>query len=230
VQGELLSLALTSPVPVEGQLVRGEVRTQAGGRLLLDLSLYLSVSPADPYVLLLDVPAEVTSALLSSGVYDVWVGGERIAFGPWLLEWSVSRLPGRVLLPMSWTPVLVAGEPFTRKIELAGLFPQGEEVSVSDEGSAPEFVILGVDGSPVFEVKGEPWARVLTDGKAVDLALSGVDTASIGHGRFSYSLVVFNVYGERRTVLAGMLLVEDPAYTAAVEEEVVTDGVGSSGR
>ena len=217
VQGEPVSLVFAASSPVSGELVRAEVRTQpAGGRLLFDLAPFCSSSAGDPVVLLVDVPGVVTGEWDSSGYYDVWVGDERVGFGPFILELAVSMRPGRLVVVQSWTPSLVVGVPFVRDVSVAGLMPAGEEVSLSPGAAEPEFVVTGVDGSERFFGKGDPWVVVSPDGAAVHLALSGEDVSSIGVGRFTYSLVVFNEYGERRTLLAGMLLVEEGAYVGQV--------------
>lgn len=209
VQGGRVDLLFIATEPIAGSLVRAEVRSSIGGSLLLDLAPYASASATDPYQLLISVPSEATVAMRSSGFYDVWVGAERVGFGPWLLDLSVSALPGRTVSALSWTPMVVAGESYTREILTAGMLPDGELVSTSMDAAAPEMSVYRLDGERVFAVKGSPWLEVAATGGPVQLNLSAVDTSSIGAGRFTYSLIVYNEYRERRTLLTGMMLVEE---------------------
>ena len=78
--------------------------------------------------------------------------------------------------------------------------------------AAPEFTVFNLDGSIRFVAKGYPWLDVTADPETVHLTLDDVDTSIIGPGRFTYSLVVSNEYRETRTLLTGMMLVEEGAY------------------
>lgn len=84
------------------RLVRGQVRTHAGGRLLLDLAgdLTTAVVGAD-VVVTLALSAARTRELASTGVYDVRVsnagtdesGALRVLHGPVRLELAVTDAP-----------------------------------------------------------------------------------------------------------------------------------------
>ena len=88
-----------------------------------------------------------------------------------------------------------------------GLLPTGEFLSAGEGVSAPELVVSSVLGGVVLLAKGAPRVTVSPDTEIVHVALLVEDVSSIGLGRFTYSLVVFNDVGGRRVVLAGMLTV-----------------------
>jgi hypothetical protein len=199
-------LAFASPVPVAGEPVRAQIRASAGGRLILDLAPYCSADPVNPDVLLLDVPSQATQQVTSSGYYDVWVGGERVAFGPVIVALAVSDLPGRVVTVASWTPTLVLGEPFERTIGVAGLLPVGESVSVS---LPVVFEVFSAAGDVVYAAEGPPVVTFDPGSEEIVLMLPEYVSTVVGLGRYTYSLDVRNQLGERRRVLAGMLFVAE---------------------
>jgi hypothetical protein len=188
--------------------VRAEIRAAAAGRLILDLAPYCSVDPLDTTMLNVDLPAEVTAAVTSSGHYDIWVANQRIAHGPAFAELSVSINPPRSALAGSWTPILTAGHSFERTISLPGLLPADDEISF-DSTLAPEFVLSDFAGDEVLRWIGAPWLTVSPNRDTIILSLTASDAATLTPGRFSYVLRAWNTFHEPRILLAGILLVQE---------------------
>jgi hypothetical protein len=188
--------------------VRAEIRIAPYGRLILDMSPYASTDPIDPTLLRIQLPAEATRGVRTDGYYDVWVANRRIARGPAINELSISILPPRNVLSGSWTPVMSIGDSFTRSISLVGLFPDDEDISV-DLDHPPDLNIQDIAGRDVVRFIGLPHLWVEADREAISLALSEEDVATIGPGRFTYTLHAWNTLHEPRTLIAGVLLVSE---------------------
>lgn len=206
IQGQPLDVSFPTGFAVEGQQVRAEMRAAPAGRLILDMAPYCSVDVLDRTMVRVTLPAEATTMVATSGIYDIWVAGQRIARGPVTTELSVSALPPRNLLAGAWTPVLTMGEPFIRTIEVAGLLPKGEQVSLDTN---PEFVVSDLAGDEVLSLIGGPWLTVSPERDTITLSLTAIDVATLGPGRFTYLLRAWNLINESRTLIAGVLYVRE---------------------
>jgi len=206
IQGQPLDISFVAPFPVAGQPVRAEIRHAPYGRLILDMAPYASSDPVDPALLRVQIPGEVTAGVTSDGYYDVWVANRRIERGTIYCELSISVLPERLALTGSWSPTLIVGQPFERRLDLTGLLPPGEQISASRDA---DLNIEGPSGKGVAWFVGTPELTVSQDGPWIDLALSVQDVATIGPGRFTYKLHAWNTLHELRTLMAGVLLVQE---------------------
>jgi hypothetical protein len=206
IQGAPLSMVLTASDPVAGRTVMAEVRSNPLGRLLLDMAPYCSTTADAPLDLVIEVPGEATRGVDSSGVYDVWVDDEMLAHGPATLQLAVSKPPGTRISAQSWTPVLMAGQPYAVVIATAGMMPPRESISVAQP---PELVVSSPSGEPLVAVAGPPRTFHGPADGDISIVLPPGDTAALGPGRFTYSLTVANQFLERRMLLAGMLFVEE---------------------
>jgi len=193
------------------------------GRLVLDMTPFCTAVVGDPAVLSVEVPGEVTAGVSTSGVWDAWVGDERVAQGPFLVELGVSRRPGRVAQVNTWSPVLELGVPFERTISLAGLLPAGDIASGGGLLS-----VIDLNGNIGGFWIGPPNVSVSPDGGSVDVALSGEDVTGLGVGRFTYSLGLSNQFAERRVVLAGVLVIQPAPVPSSVLVEGGDIGAGQN--
>jgi len=175
---------------------------------------YASVDPIDNSLLRIELPAEVTAGVRTDGYYDVWVANQRIARGPVYTELAISILPPRQAVMGGWSPVMTVGDGFVRDIALLGLFPTGEGISLDLE-HPPDLNIENQGGKEVVWFVGVPELTVVADGGAIHLALSVEDVATIGPGRFTYKLHAWNTLHELRTLMAGVLLVQERVVTRA---------------
>ena len=88
-----------APQSLAGRELRAQVRTKAGGDLLLDLTPMLTLEPSGATgVIELFIPARATRALPRGGVWDLYLSdpgsnddrGERLCRGPVTLEKAVT--------------------------------------------------------------------------------------------------------------------------------------------
>lgn len=213
IQGQPLDVSFETGYSVEGQQVRAEIRATPGGRLILNMAPYGSVDPEYPAMIRFQIPAEATAEVTSAGHYDVWVANQRVARGPVFVELSVSVLPPRNAMTGSWTPMLTGGQPFVRSIDIAGLLPAGEMLSM-DSDFGPELVVSDLSGDEVIRFSGRPWLTTAPERDRIILSLTAIDVATIEPGRFSYVLRAWNTLHEPRTLLAGIMLAEEGEVSA----------------
>lgn len=207
VSGQPIEVSFAAGVDVTGRMVRAEIRTAPGGRLLLDMAPYCTADSVDPTLLRISVPADVSAALTTSGYYDVWVDAQRIALGPAMIELAISILPPRTIVGNAWTPILVMDQPFVRTIDTTGMLPADESLA-SDPDYAPMLTVYELSGAVASAWHGLPTLTV--QGAVITLNLTMADVQDIGVGRFTYTLHACNTLHEPRTLLAGVLqVVED---------------------